>query len=279
MPADASLPGDPVVVMAAPNGARRSPADHPALPVTPDELAGCAASLLTAGASVLHLHVRDDEGAHTLDPERYRRAMHAISSRVGDALILQATTEAVGRYTPEEQMACVRELRPEAVSIALREIAPGQPDERRAGDFFEFLARERIWPQVILYSPDEVARFDALRRRGLFACERPFCLFVFGRYADGLPGSADALPAMLGAADCDAFPWAACCFGREEQAVMLATTRAGGHVRLGFENNLELPDGRRARDNAELVADYCRAAAPIGRAPATAGDIREHWMG
>lgn len=264
--------------MAAPNGARRRPGDHPSLPITPDELADCAAGLLAAGVSVLHLHVRDAAGRHTLDPGTYRDAIAAIRERIGDALIIQATTESVGRYARDEQMACIRDLRPEAVSLALAELVPDADAEPEAGAFFEFLRHERIWPQYILYSPADLVRFDALRRRGLFAEERPFCLFVLGRYAGGLPGRPEALADMLAAADCAEFPWAACCFGAGEQAVMLAATRAGGHVRLGFENNLELPDGRLARDNAELVTEYCRAAAVLSRPPATADEIREQWL-
>ena len=59
----------PLVVAAAPNGARRTEADHPALPLGPDELAREAAACREAGATVPHLHVRDAAGRHSLDPE------------------------------------------------------------------------------------------------------------------------------------------------------------------------------------------------------------------
>jgi 3-keto-5-aminohexanoate cleavage enzyme len=58
----------PLVVIVAPTGARRSKADHAGLPITPDEIAAEAARCCAAGATVLHLHVRDEDGAHTLDP-------------------------------------------------------------------------------------------------------------------------------------------------------------------------------------------------------------------
>ena len=78
--------------MCAPNGARRSVADHAAIPITPPQLANCAESLLGASACVLHLHVRDGDWAHTLDPAAYRAAIAAIRARVGEQLILQVTT-------------------------------------------------------------------------------------------------------------------------------------------------------------------------------------------
>ena len=66
-----------VVVTVAPNGGRKTKADHPALPLTADELARTAAECLERGASMIHLHVRDAEGRHSLDPEAYRATIAA----------------------------------------------------------------------------------------------------------------------------------------------------------------------------------------------------------
>ena len=79
---------DKVLIMSAPNGARRGHADHPALPITPEESARDAVALLDAGVSVLHLHVRDDKGLHTLDADRYRQAIDAIQNSVGNDLVI-----------------------------------------------------------------------------------------------------------------------------------------------------------------------------------------------
>jgi len=266
-----------VVITAAPNGARRTRADHPALPVTPLQLADTAAALQAAGVSVLHLHVRDDEGGHTLDAARYREAMAAIRERAGNGLVIQVTTEAVGMYDAGQQIALVRELEPEAVSLALREICPAETDEARAAEFFAWMRERRIWPQYILYSAQEVLRFEDMRRRGVFADDAPFVLLVLGRYADGLAGRPEDLEPLLQAADFDAFPWAVCCFGPAEQAVMLAAFARGGHVRIGFENNLLLPDGRPAADNAELVRAFVSAAAGGSRRPASAAEVRAQF--
>ena len=84
----------------APNGARKTKADHPALPITPKELAATASDCLDAGASMIHLHVRDAQGRHSLDAELYRTAMSAIRRAVGDQLVIQVTSEAAGVYQP-----------------------------------------------------------------------------------------------------------------------------------------------------------------------------------
>ena len=269
---------DRVIIMSAPNGARRTADDHPALPISPRELADCAQSLVEEGVSVLHLHVRDKHQKHTIDADCYRAAMKAVRERVGNALVLQVTSEAVGIYARDEQMAMVRTLKPEAVSLGLRELCPDDKAEVEAAAFFAWLRKENIWPQYILYSADDVTRFDHMRRRGVFTDEHPFCLLVMGRYTDALEGSLPELAAMLEAANCCEFPWAACCFGQHENDAMLEATRAGGHVRIGFENNLCLPDGSIARDNAQLINKYRSSAMSYNRIPATADDIRSECM-
>src|SRR5256885_10150723 len=112
----------PIMIAFAPNGARKSKADHPRLPVSAVDLAATAQECLAAGASMIHLHVRDAHGRHSLDADRYAAAIAAIRQRVGDDLIVQVTTEAAGRYGAHEQMAVIEALLPEAASIAIRQL-------------------------------------------------------------------------------------------------------------------------------------------------------------
>ena len=267
-----------VVVIAAPNGARRSQQDHPALPVTSCELAEEAAALRDAGVSVLHLHVRDADARHTLDPGMYREALAAIRAGIGDELVVQVTTEAVGRYSPAEQMALVRELRPEAVSLALRELCPEAADEAAFGEFCRWMCESGVWPQFILYDQEDVQRFDAMRTGGVIRDDAPFALFVLGRYADAVAGTVADLDSLLDAADTGAFPWAVSCFGPNEHVVMRAALERGGHVRIGFENNVLLSDGTPASDNAALIREFTTATAGNVRRPATAREVRNAFM-
>jgi uncharacterized protein (DUF849 family) len=245
-----------LMIMCAPNGARRQMADHPEIPLTVEEIANQSCDLVAAGVSVLHLHVRDAAGRHTLDPAVYRDAIESIRRAVGADLVIQITSEAVGMYSAAQQMSIVEEVSPEAVSLALSEIFPEGTDARAAERFYVGLARRGIWAQHIVYSPAEFQRLDALRAAGMLGVEHPSCLFVLGSYINRRDGSEEELRGFLGAADPAKFHWAACCFGATEQAVMRAVVQAGGHVRLGFENNLLLPDGLAATDNAELVQAF-----------------------
>jgi 3-keto-5-aminohexanoate cleavage enzyme len=266
----------PFIIAVAPNGARKSKADHPALPITVQELATTAAACHDAGAALIHLHVREADGTHTLDAETYREAISAIRREVGDRLVVQMTTEAVGRYRPAEQMAAVRDLRPEAVSLAIRELVPDAASEPEAAGFFSWMRGEEITPQFIFYSDMDVERFRDLKRRGVVPGDRHFVLFVLGRHAhDQQSAPSDLLPFLrIWGDDPD---WAMCAFGRRETACALTAAALGGHSRVGFENNIHLADGTVAPDNAALVAEVHRGAELIGRPVADAGFVRDRF--
>jgi len=261
----------PIIVCVAPNGARRGKREHARLPLTADELAGEAARIEQAGAHALHLHVRDDAGLHSLDPMRYRAAIAAIRARVADRLLIQVTTEAAGVYRPEEQMAAMRELTPELMSVAIRELIPDAAHERAAAEFLAWAHDRRIGVQFILYSPGEVATFIALHARGLIPSNAPHGLFVLGRYATS--GVSDPHELLGFVAEWPReWPWTVCAFGRTEPLCLAAAIALGGHVRVGFENNLTAPDGTLARDNAALVENVRRLIECTGRPLATASE-------
>ncbi len=244
----------PIMIMVAPNGARRGKQDHPNLPITPGEVCVAAQECAEAGASVLHLHVRNNDAGHTINPDCYKIALDALQTKVGDDIVPQVTSEACGIYTTQEQMDMVWRVRPEAVSLGLNELVPEGSDEEHARKFFNWMKEEAISPQFILYSAEDVRRFIDLRKRGIIPFERPFALFVLGRYSENQQSDPQDLDAFLEARGDEDFPWAMCAFGSRELACVEAAVKHGGHVRVGFENNLHLPDGSLADSNADLVA-------------------------
>ena len=263
----------PLISAVAPNGARRTKADHPALPMTAAEMAQTAAACREAGASLLHLHVRDRDGRHSLDADTYRDAIAAVKREVGDGMIIQATSEAAGVFERPAQVAMVQAVRPEAVSLALRELLSEGFDEKEGASFFAWCLRERIQVQYILYSAAEVTRFRDLQARGIIPQEQPFVLYVLGRYAVGQRSSpADLLPFLEAGAGLDR--WAVCAFGPRESACALTAVALGGHSRVGFENNLQAADGTPAADNAALVAGISAGAKAMGRPLADATTAR-----
>jgi 3-keto-5-aminohexanoate cleavage enzyme len=261
---------DPIIVMNAPNGARRNKNDHPLLPITPRDLADCAEAVLEAGASIFHMHVRNEEGGHSLDKQRYIEAMDAVRSRVGSDLILQITTEAVGVYSRQEQLDIVRELEPESVSLALREICPDDDQIEETRNFFNWMESKAIFPQIIVYDEVDLARLVRMKAKGAFGLSTPFILYVLGRYVDAKTPklSIDFIKPMPG-------PWAVCGFGKGEYLASQIAAENGGHIRVGFENNIWQRDGDLVGSNADLVRDACSVAIRTGRKIATADNVRE----
>ena len=279
---DADDPLDrPVVLTVAPNGARRQKADHPALPMTAAALGKTAAACAEVGAAMIHLHVRDKDGGHTLDVDAYRDAIAAVRAEAGADLIVQVTSESVGLYHNDQQRAMVRELKPEAVSLALRELAPTPEHEPGYADFLAWCAAERIWVQHIVYTAAEAARLLAMQVRGDLHTPAPFALFVLGRYAKNRASAArDVLPYLaVWPAD---LPWAVCAFGARETGCLGTAAALGGHVRVGFENNLSMANGEIAPDNAARVAEIADIVCAMGRDPATPAQARRmmaDWSG
>lgn len=263
----------PVSLAVAPNGARKSPSDHARLPITPAELAQCAADCLAAGASMIHLHVRDAEGRHSLEADHYRAAIAAIHERIGEELLIQVTTEAGGRYGPAEQMAHARELSPDALSIAVRELwrEPALAGEAEA--FVAELAARGALVQYIVYDAADVARFVALHACGAIPQAKPNVLFVLGAYAEQRAGRPEELPPLVALLPAG-WPWSVCAFGPAELRCVVTAALLGGHARVGFENNHLFPSGQTATDNAGLVR-LCRDALDgLGLRTATTAETR-----
>lgn len=265
---------DPMVFAVAPNGARLGKADHPAIPITPSELAYCAAECAEAGAAMIHLHVRDEAQQHVLDGEGYRDAITAIKKEVGEKVVIQVTTEAVGIYKADQQRALVYDVKPEAVSIGLRELLPEGGNEAEFSSFWRWMQGENIWPQIILYDAKDVSRLIDLQTRGIIESERISVLFVLGRYGKQIAEPKELVPFLHSARDQHDWDWSVCAFGYKENACVSAAACMGGHARVGFENNRVLADGSISKNNAALVEQAVNTAALVGRRPLTGFELR-----
>ena len=262
-----------LTIMVAPNGARKGHADHPNLPVTIDEVAREAAECHSAGVQAIHVHVRDDDGRHSIDASRYIAATDAVRRLAGRELIVQMTTEAVGQFTPQQQIAAVRAVNPEAVSIAVKELVPDPSAEGAAAELYGWAQQNRIAVQHILYTPDEFDRLLDLIARGIVPGRRHSLIFPLGRYvANQESDPAELIPfaaKVLGNGGTERFDWWVCAFGASETASLVAAAALGGHCRIGFENSFINADGSRAASNAERIGDLRKALVGIRRPPAS----------
>ncbi|MDG4719918.1 MULTISPECIES: 3-keto-5-aminohexanoate cleavage protein [Thalassospira] len=266
----------PFLIASAPNGARKTKADLINIPITPEEVAREALSCKQAGAAMMHLHVRDEDQKHSLDVGRYREMLTEVRRTVGPDMLLQVTTEAVGMYSAEDQMAMICDLVPEAVSIAVREIAPENADLNELKGFFAFMREAGILPQLILYAPEDVARFNQLVETGVLPGEKFPVLFVLGRYTAGQVSDPADLLSFMGTSSYIS-EWMLCAFGAYENACVLTGAGLGGHARIGFENNHLNVDGLPASSNAELIAQARDGSRLLGRKIAT-GEQAKYLM-
>jgi uncharacterized protein (DUF849 family) len=266
----------PLLITVAPNGAYKQRPDHPALPMTPAELGQTAKLCLDAGAAMMHMHIRDAQGRHSLDVQGYRDAQQAVKAAVGDALIVQVTSEAARVYQAPAQIAMVTTLKPEALSVGLREVDQPEIGEAGLAEFFGWLARHRVMTQIILYDVADLQRWQALRAQGVIPDAPWSLLFVLGRYSVGQTSEPkDLLPFVL--AHTGPESWSMCAFGAGEHACATAAMALGGHARVGFENNLLLKDGQLAPDNAALVRQVADSARVLGRPIYNARQARDAW--
>ncbi len=254
-----------MLIAVAPNGARKTIQDHPALPITPLELAHTAAACAEASAGMIHLHVRDDQGNHTLEPSFYLPALKEVEAAVGERMLIQVTSEAAAAYHVERQMELMRQLAPHCLSCGLREFVADESHYESGARFFADMKSEGVLIQYILYSADDVRWYEELCGLGVIPGEKHLLLFVLGRYQQE-ESKADLLDDYLSAVKRDS-PWMVCGFDKQEHLVVGQAVRSGGHARVGFENNLHLSNGDFAPDNAALVKMAVKEALYAGRVP------------
>lgn len=241
-------------IMVAPNGARKGKADHPAIPISKDEIVSCAEACFAAGADGLHLHIRDADGGHVLDVDMYRDALAAVTAAVPE-MAVQITTEAVGIYAPDVQKRIALEVGADLVSVSIVEMC--RDGEAGARAFYEDCAASGIAIQHILYDRTDGELLARVLPDALLHAPSLQLLFVLGRYSEGqLSQPEDLTPFVDWLAEADLRPdWGLCAFGPHETDCLLAAHQAGGKCRIGFENSFFMTDGSIAPDNAARVAE------------------------
>ncbi|WP_399424269.1 3-keto-5-aminohexanoate cleavage protein [Vibrio campbellii] len=245
---------DRIAIIVAPNGARKTKQDHAQLPMNIEEMVADAKACQTAGATIIHLHARDAQDRHSLEVDDNLEIYHAVKAAVGDSMIVQLTTEAVGMYSPQQQMVLVKAVKPEAASFALRELIPDEQSEEQGFAFFDWVAAQGILSQIILYDQADIERYFSLRDRGVLPKHNQHALLVLGRYHEAQQSSPwDLRTLYLERFIEENVRCAVCAFGTREQDCLTHAMLLGLDVRVGFENNHLSSDGQLAKNNAEQV--------------------------
>lgn len=240
-------------LMVAPNGARKTKKDHPALPVTIDETVQTAKACFKAGADGLHAHLRDENQKHILDAGLYKELITELNGAAPNMQI-QITTEAVGLYPPSAQIELVKQVRPKSVSIAIKEVL-AKGDQKAAAALYLWAQENGVAVQHILYDTNDLAALFHLCVDFKINRENIQLLFVLGRYTNDQQSDPSMLPPFLHRlAEIEMkADWALCAFGQGETDCLVHAHQMGGKMRIGFENNMLNPDGTLAKDNAARV--------------------------
>lgn len=252
----------PFDLMVAPNGARLQKTDHPAVPITNDEIAETSRRCEEAGATSVHVHVREQYGHHTINPGKYGEIVKLLTQKT--KLKIQISTEAADRFDVAAQLRCVSEVPASDASVSLREISR---DPELFQKVYATAVQRGIDVQHILYSPEEVTELLRQFENGSIPEQNRRAIFVLGRYAADQQSDVSDLSPFLKAKGDNVLRWSVCAFGRAEQDCLMAALEGGGQPRIGFENNRTAPNGSLFESNEASVAAFVERAARAGFSP------------
>lgn len=265
----------PLIITCAITGAETTKARQPALPITPHEQAIAAEEAVQAGASVIHLHVREDDGRPSQRVERFEEAILAIRARVPEAIIQISTGGAIGESI--ENRAKPLSLRPEMASLNLGTLNFGDdvflnhPKDivALAGRIYQ----HGVMPELEVYETGMLEIAFRYLKEGVLREPMHF-QFVLG-VPGGMSGDPRNLVHLASFLPNDRFHWGVAGIGRFQLPLAVQAMVMGGHVRVGFEDNIFYNKGDLAKSNAQLVERVARIAREIGREVATPKQARE----
>lgn len=263
-----------LIITAAICGAEVTKEMNPAVPYTVEECAREAKSAYDAGASVIHLHVRWDDGTPTQDRGRFKEVMDAIYKLCPDVIILPSTGGAVG-MSNDERLQPV-ELNPEMATLDCGTLNFGGDEifenTENTIKYFATKMNERgIKPELEVFDKSMIDMVMRLHRKGYIHTPMHFD-FVMG-VNGGISGEIRDFCFLLGSIP-PGSTYTVAGVGRYEFPLAMYSMLNGGHVRVGFEDNLYLSKGVLAKSNGELVEKVVRLAGEFGREIATPADAR-----
>ncbi len=264
------------LITVAPTGAESSKADVPQLPTTLDELVETAVRCEAAGASMIHLHIRDADHAPTLDAGLLRASVDAV--REATDLVVQLSTGG-SVHDPLDQRLTVLDAEPDSCSLTCGTTNFGDDVFLNPWPFMVDLYRQSIEREVVPeFELFDLGHVAALRRlldqEGLPFGGRVHVDFVTG-VPGGMPGTPAALLAGVALLPPEVTSWSATGIGRSHLPIAAATLGAGGHVRVGMEDNLVYARGRAVQHNDELVLRAAELATLMQRPPMTTTEARD----
>ena len=264
----------------------------PNIPVTPKQIADAAIDACKAGASIAHIHVRDEQtGKPSLELRYYREVVERIRDS-GSEVIVNLTTGPGARFIPSEEEANkaapgsnlrppaervrhILELRPEICTLDMGSLNFGRGALINVPRHIEVIAagiREAgVKPELEIFDTGHLALALHMMKQGLIEAN-PLFQMVLG-VPWGAPATTETMSAMKSQLPAGA-QWAAFGVGRWEFPMVAQSILLGGHVRVGLEDNLYIEKGQPAESNAQLVEKAVRIVRLLGAEVATPAEAR-----
>lgn len=270
-----------VILTAALSGTATTKEMAPTVPLTTEEIAEQTVAVVKAGASVVHIHVRDEQGLPTMDTDRfeaaYRAAQAALKTAGLDAVLNLTTSGASGGTAPLElRLGHLRRLKPELCSFDAGTMNWGcnlvfENTPAFLNELCRCVSEEGIKPEIEIFDGGMMGNVAYYIRQGMLKlpCHYQFVLGVLG----GLEGTVENLLFLKNRLP-EGATWSVTGIGRDHMTMMLAGLALGcDGLRVGLEDNLYLSHGVKAT-NVQLVERAAALCRLVGRQPATAAEAR-----
>lgn len=266
---------DKLIITAAICGAEVTKEHNPSVPYTVEEIGREAEAAYRAGASIIHLHVRNDDGTSTQDKERFRVCIEEIKRRCPNVIIQPSTGGAVG-MSNEERLQPIA-LIPEMATLDCGTCNFGGDDifvnsENTIIEFAKRMLELDIKPEVEVFDKGMIDTALRLAKKGIIKEPMHFNLVL------GVNGGIAATvrdASYMAASIPSNSTFTVSGIGRSQFQMAATAIAMGGHVRVGFEDNVYISKGILAKSNGELVEKAVRLAMELGREIATPEEARK----
>ncbi|MEM7797818.1 MAG: 3-keto-5-aminohexanoate cleavage protein [Chloroflexota bacterium] len=274
-----------VIISAALTGALTTRAQCPAIPYTPAEIADEGLRAVEAGAAILHIHARNDDGSPTFAVSKFEEIKAEVRARCPD-VIINFSTGAIG-LPREERIAHVLATKPDMAALNMGSMNYAiyskkakkfyhdfvfQNPFKDIGYFLEKMKSVGTRPEMESFDTGHIHNANPFIDMGLLPKPYTFS-FVMG-VLGGIPATPENLLHQSRQIPSDAF-WQSIVISRKQWAIASTAITAGGNFRVGLEDNFYLPDGEMAKSNGELVAAGVTLARTLGREPASIAETRD----
>lgn len=266
----------PAVIAVAITGSVPRKKDNPAVPVTPAEQVESTHQAFEAGATLVHIHVRNPDESSGSDPALFAQVQEGVRKHC-PGMIIQFSTGGRGREAA--QRGSMLYLRPDMASLATGSVNFATMIYENPPDFIDILAKDMlekdIKPECELFDLAMLYNAADLVKRGLLKGP-PHVQFVMG-IKGAMPARRSILEFMISEMNAvlPGATWTAAGVARHQFEVAQWALELGGHCRTGLEDNIRFDETRLAASNAELVKKIVDVCGRHGRRPATAAEARQ----